>query len=316
MIEQNYDYKEEIINTRVHYLGGSDGKLIEKVASIGYVPKSAYERLAVCKGLVPPKEGAKTVAMGYGDDIENAIFDMLKEDDDRWESNKMLISNKYKSDLVTIMAHPDFVLIDNEKKTVLLYECKATVDDVRHTRDKYHAQLFIENVLGKELATSMGRYKFKLRLCHYDMNGFGGTFDASKLTIVPVQFKSKPFDIDKGYDIIKSFLSTFTEFHREDVEFEYLPVAVQEKIESIATCMVEIKEREAEVKDFKDKIYALMTEQNIKSIKNEYFNLTRVDPTTGISFDSKSFETDHPRLYKKYLKQSPKKGYALLKLKS
>jgi len=255
--------------------------------------------------------------MGYGDYIENAIFDMLKSDDDRWESNKMLISTKYKSDLVTLMAHPDFVLIDNEKKTVLIYECKATIDDVKRTRDKYRAQLFIETLLGKELAASLGRkYKFKLRLCHYDMNGFDGKFDPSKLTIAPVQFKSRPFDIDKGYATIDSFLYTFTEFHREDVEFEYLPVAVQEKIQSIATCLTEIKEREEKVTEFKNKIYALMTEQNIKSIKNEYFNLTRVDPTTGTSFDSKAFQADHPRVYKKYLKQSPKKGYALLKLKS
>ena len=317
MIEQNYDYKEEIINTRVHYLGGSDGKLIEKVASIGYVPESAYERLAVCKGLIPPKDGIKTLEMGYGDYIENAIFDILKSDDDRWESNKMLISTKYKSDLVTLMAHPDFVLIDNKKNTVLIYECKATIDDVKRTRDKYRAQLFIETLLGKELAASLGRkYKFKLRLCHYDMNGFDGKFDPSKLTIAPVQFKSRPFDIDKGYATIDSFLYTFTEFHREDVEFEYLPVAVQEKIQSIATCLTEIKEREEKVTEFKNKIYALMTEQNIKSIKNEYFNLTRVDPTTGTSFDSKAFQADHPRVYKKYLKQSPKKGYALLKLKS
>ena len=58
-----------------------------------------------------------------------------------------------------------------------------------------------------------------------------------------------------------------------------------------------------------------MDEKDIKSIKTDVFTLTKVEPTETITFDKKKFEEDHKTLYKKYLKKSNKKGYALLKLK-
>ena len=45
------DYKQEIINSRKGCLGGSDANLLYQVAANGYVPKSAYKRLAVVKGI-------------------------------------------------------------------------------------------------------------------------------------------------------------------------------------------------------------------------------------------------------------------------
>ena len=38
------NYKEDIRNTRLGSLGGSDGNLLAQVANIGYVPNSAKKR--------------------------------------------------------------------------------------------------------------------------------------------------------------------------------------------------------------------------------------------------------------------------------
>ena len=50
------DYKQEVANTRKGCLGGSDGKMLSQIAALGYVPKSALKRLAVCKGLIEQEE--------------------------------------------------------------------------------------------------------------------------------------------------------------------------------------------------------------------------------------------------------------------
>ena len=66
-----------------------------------------------------------------------------------------------------------------------------------------------------------------------------------------------------------------------------------------------------------------MDEHDIKSVKNELFSITRIDPTVQKSFDGKKFLDDvakeHPRKAKKilakYTKSVNKSGYVSIKLK-
>ena len=74
---EEFKYKEEIISSRVGFLGGSDGNLLSSVASLEKIPESAKERLAICKGIYSKDEDIKTEAMGLGDELENKIFDIL-----------------------------------------------------------------------------------------------------------------------------------------------------------------------------------------------------------------------------------------------
>lgn len=55
-MENDYDYKEEIVSSRKGFLGASDAMLISKVANLGYVPSSCNERLAILKGLYEKTE--------------------------------------------------------------------------------------------------------------------------------------------------------------------------------------------------------------------------------------------------------------------
>ena len=89
---EEFKYKEEIISSRVGFLGGSDGNLLSSIAKLENIPESAKERLAICKGIYSKEEDIKTVAMGVGDELENKIFDMLQSQDERWKSNERIES--------------------------------------------------------------------------------------------------------------------------------------------------------------------------------------------------------------------------------
>lgn len=74
-------------------------------------------------------------------------------------------------------------------------------------------------------------------------------------------------------------------------------------------------EKEKEIEEFKKRMYEFMQLKDIKSIKTEAFNITRVDPSKSYSFDSAKFKEEHSILYKKYIKEGNRKGYAKITLK-
>ncbi len=322
------DYKQEIIQTRVGCLGSSDGNLIASVALNNYVPKSAYKRLAICKGLIPKGEDFTNAAMRMGDEVENQIYNHLKAKNDKYVSNPLWVSKKYSRENVKLISHPDLVLFDEKKKIIFIYEIKATKYDFSITRQRYRHQLYIHSILGKEIAESTGKgWKTKMYLVHYSTNGLNldehNDFDPSRISIHDVKFHAL-FDIGKAMDLIDIFLAGMTEYYDGDnVDANQLPDNVKEKFEKVTTALREIKRIEEEVNDFKEKLYSFMCEKDIKTISNDIFSITRVDSTESKTFDAKKFLSDyaqsHPRkikqLREKYEKTTKKKGYALIKLK-
>jgi hypothetical protein len=131
--------------------------------------------------------------------------------------------------------------------------------------------------------------------------------DPSRLTVKEVRFTSAAyFDIKKSMQLVNDFLSTFVEFYEgDDVDANLLPAAVKTQFEDIAVVLQEIKDRENKVDEFKKRLYDFMVEKDIKSIKNDMFAITRVDPTESKSFDGKKYMDDmakeHPRKAKKIL---------------
>jgi hypothetical protein len=321
------DYKQDILNTRKGCLGGSDAKLLMQVDGLGFVPKSAYKRLAVCKGLIEQKN-ITTRAMEYGDFIEQSVYNHLISVDDRYESNPCLVSKKYSRKNVKIIDHVDFLLRDDEKRTLFLYECKASKFDTARVRNDYAAQLYHHFLLGQEIANEL-KYKTKVVLVHYNMDGVDINapfeFDPQRLKLIPVRFGSnKLFDMDRAVDIIDSFLDTYDAYYEDDnIDADMLPVNVKAQFEEITLVLKEIKERESRVEDFKKRLYDFMLEKNIKSIKNDMFSIVRVDATESTSFDYKAFldeyASKHPRLAqrlrKTYEKRTKRKGAVQIRLK-
>lgn len=326
---EDLNYKEDIRQTRLGSLGGSDGNLLAQVASIGYVPSSAKKRLAVMKGLVE-KQDITTRVMRYGDFIEQSIYSHLQEIDNRYQSNPLWISGKYSKDGVRLICHVDFCLFDEEKKILKVYECKATRFNPKQTRDTYLNQLFIELTLANEIVKAKGEgWKVEMYLCHYDTSSVNiddeFVFNPDLLTIHRLRIPNNLFDIDKAMTIVSEFAQTF-DYYTEDEEIDsaYLPEKVKAEFDAVTSVLAEIKEREVKVEEFKRKLCDFMLKQNLKSIKNEAWNITLVGATEQVSFDSKKFLADmsakHPRkankLKKDYEKRIAKGAYVKITIKT
>lgn len=318
----NLDYKNDIINSRIGSLGSSDGKVLAAIAKNGCVQRGQVERLAIAKGLYE-RPNITNIAMQYGDFIENMIYDSLVQVDERWESNKCFRSQKYGREGLGLLVHIDFSLFDDsrDKPLLLWVECKATTTDIEQTYKDYKEQLYIEYVLGKELAEQLGA-DFKLELCHYDASvmfedesQLQFAFDPDKISRKKVIFKKPVFDIASGMDIAAKYMSEMTEYKREEIDWDYLPAEVQEQMKQVNNILVSIKEKQDSIEEFKSRFYDFLCKNEIKSVKTPYFTISRVDESVSIQFDKVRFTAEHPELAAKYQRAVKKKGYVLIKTK-
>jgi hypothetical protein len=318
----NLDYKNDIINSRIGSLGSSDGKVLAAIAKNGCVQRGQVERLAIAKGLYE-RPNITNIAMQYGDFIENMIYDSLVQVDERWESNKCFRSQKYGREGLGLLVHIDFSLFDEsrDKPLLLWVECKATTTDIEQTYKDYKEQLYVEYVLGKELAEQLGA-DFKLELCHYDASvmfedesQLQFAFDPDKISRKKVIFKKPVFDIASGMDIAAQYVSEMTEYKREEIDWDYLPAEVQEQMKQVNNILVSIKEKQDSIEEFKSRFYDFLCKNEIKSVKTPYFTISRVDESVSIQFDKVRFTAEHPELAAKYQRAVKKKGYVLIKTK-
>lgn len=318
----NLDYKNDIINSRIGSLGSSDGKVLAAIAKNGCVRRGQVERLAIAKGLYE-RPNITNIAMQYGDFIENMIYDSLVQVDERWESNKCFRSQKYGREGLGLLVHIDFSLFDEsrDKPLLLWVECKATTTDIEQTYKDYKEQLYVEYVLGKELAEQLGA-DFKLELCHYDASvmfedesQLQFAFDPDKISRKKVIFKKPVFDISSGMDIAAQYVSEMTEYKREEIDWDYLPAEVQEQMKQVNNILVSIKEKQDSIEEFKSRFYDFLCKNEIKSVKTPYFTISRVDESVSIQFDKVRFTAEHPELAAKYQRAVKKKGYVLIKTK-
>lgn len=321
-MENNYGYKDEIISSRVGNLGGSDARILAAIAKNGCVQRAQVERLAIAKGLYE-RPNITNIAMQYGDFIENMIYDSLVQVDGRWESNKCFRSQKYGREGLGLLVHIDFSLFDEsrDKPLLLWVECKATTTDIEQTYKDYKEQLYVEYVLGKELAEQLGA-DFKLELCHYDASvmfedesQLQFAFDPDKISRKKVIFKKPVFDIASGMDIAAQYVSEMTEYKREEIDWDYLPAEVQEQMKQVNNILVSIKEKQDSIEEFKSRFYDFLCKNEIKSVKTPYFTISRVDEAISMQFDKVKFASEHPELVAEYQKEVKKKGYVLIKTK-
>lgn len=326
---EEFNYKSEIINTRTGALGSSDGKMLMQIAECGEVPKSAHKRLAVCKGLIPQTEIPKTDAVRIGDEMENVIFNMLHRENCEYISNPCWVSEKYSRENVKLLTHPDIVLVDEKKKVIYIYEVKTTKYSVEQTKKTYLAQLFIHYSIGMEMAKARGeKWTVRLFLVHYSTKDLDLSdtieFDNDRLTIKKITFKTPLFDISLGMDVVNTFLSTFNTYYvGEEIKSNMLPVEAKQVFDAAVGVMDEVEKKKQKIDEFKERLYKFMLDNNIKSIRDDVegkWSITRVDPTSSVSFDAKSFMADykasHPRKAKKlladYSKTTNKKGYVTI----
>lgn len=322
------NYKEEIINSRKGCIGGSDATMLAQIASLGMVPKSAQKRMAICKGLIEGNN-ITTRAMAFGDFVENKIFEYISAGNKNFESNPMLVSKKYSMSNVKLICHPDFLLRDEKNKTLYVYECKATQDSVEETKIKYKSQMFIENILAKELASQLGsEWKVKTFLVHYHTLGVDleqdFDFDENRMSVTEVRFNSRVFDIKSAMILVNDYVGKMEYYTEdEDVNADYLPEKVRSQFNDVANFLREIKERETKVEEFKSRLYDFLSSNGIKKVSCSEFAFTLITPTESVSVDYKKLFTDEieakrPRVARKlkdkYKKTTKKKGYVQIRI--
>lgn len=322
------NYKDDIRATRRNALGSSDGKILQKVSELGEVPKSAYKRLAVVKGLIEQTEIPYTAAVRTGDEIEQSIFNHLHAANHLAESNPLVVSEKYSRPNCRLLSHPDIRIKDEEKKTLTYIEIKASRYTTDVVRSEYEAQLYIHSLLLQEEAAKLGKeWKTKLFLAHFSTEGLdlenGVEFNPERLMVKQVRLSKNLFDVPKAMDIIDKFLADFNEYYEtEEIQAEALPANVYSQFSEVANFLREIKEREEKVDAFKQKLFTFLTERGISKVACDEFSFSVVQPTQSVSFDSKKYLEDlakqHPVKAKKiknqYAKKSNRKGYVLIKV--
>ena len=323
------NYKENIIQTRTGNVGSSDSKMLQQIAELGQVPKSAHKRMAVIKGFIENQD-ITTPAMRFGDRIENEVFDSLKANDNRWQSNPCIISTKYSRKNVGCLTHIDYMLQDDENKTLTIGEAKATKLTYEQAKDEYFYQLCHHWLLAQEYAKELGGYKVKLVFCVYNTDGVdyeNHEFDPSRLTVKNLRGMekiSKSYRLAEAMDIVNDFLEKFDSYYEEEISGEYLPENVKAEFDQVTTFLTEIKEREKKVDDFKKKLTEFMISKGIKGIKTDAWAITLVNESESVSVDYKAIfaneiEAKKPRVANKlknqYKKVSKKKAYITIKVK-
>ena len=327
---EELDYKQDIIQTRTGNVGSSDAKMLQQIAELGQVPKSAYKRMAVIKGLIENQD-ITTPAMRFGDYIENQVFANLKASDERWQSNPCVYSTRYARKNVGCLTHIDYLLQDDERKILTVGECKATKLTFDQARNEYKYQLCHHYLLAKEIAKSLGDYSVRIMFCVYDTNGLDyseNEFDTSRLTVKQLRSidkEARMYRLSDAMDIVNDFLETFDSYYDGDeIESEYLPEKVKQEFDTITTILAEIKERETKVDEFKKRLCDFMQEKGVKSIKNDAWAITLVQASESVSVDYKAIfaneiEAKRPRiankLKKQYQKTTKKRAYVTIKIK-
>lgn len=238
------EHKSDIIATRTGCLGGSDAHLIQSIAEAGKIPQSAMKRLAVCKGLIEQPQFTNP-AIEFGNYVESMVFESLHSQDERWQSNPCLVSTKYSRTNCKVIDHVDFFLQDDEKKVLILGECKATHSTYEQTHDEYKWQLLHHYLLGCERAKELGGYKVKVMLCHYLTDGIDLTqpfeFDPSRLTVKQLRNMdklSKSYNLAEAMDVIDTFLEDFNEYYDGDeIPYELLPTTYKGSLMASPHCL-------------------------------------------------------------------------------
>ena len=85
--------------------------------------------------------------------------------------------------------------------------------------------------------------------------------------------------------------------------FEDKSLVIAQNLKNLKIKKEQIEEEE---KDLKDKLEELFNEYDLKSFKNDYFSISKIEASESKSIDFKNMEKKEPELYKELLEDYPK----------
>ena len=293
MKSNNTTHKNEIEATRVGGFGGSDAAMFYRIGLKGLsaLTNSDKKRIRVAKGIDEYKPVPVNDAMQRGHDFEDWYAE-------NYQSAAMERERKFTRDLAKnfkTFFHADF-------SDTFIYELKSTAntEDVLST---YEAQLQWQHMISA-------------------MPVYVVISDSS----LPFENCSEPIEVKRNEKVIEILLNGIKLI---DYNWETLDLEVGEEwnesdlmpferndINVFTSYLQRIQQLEALAEESKLKVFQFMKDNNIKSLKSDYYTVTFVPESTTSTLDKKKLFTEHPEINESdYLKTSPKKAYITVKLK-
>ena len=295
-------HQQEIESSRVGGFGGSDAKMFYKIGLNGLSALSNTDkmRIRVAKGIDEYKPIMQTEAMQKGHDFEDWFAEEFMEDLSEFKREHRVAPESAFAINFDIFAHADFYHVEN--KWVIELKCVSNIDTVH---DDYMAQLQWYFMLGCK--------RVGLIVCDSRVDNFGdglqepAEVEKSKHYIEVLRHGIKL--LDDNWDDLD--LKIGDEWDESD-----LFPSEQREVQLMTSYLQQIKSMEAQIEESKAKLFNMMTESGVKSIKSDAYNITVVPPGTTSRFDKKKLLKDHPEINEAdYTATSERKAYLKITLK-
>ena len=248
---------------------------------------------------VPEKILAKAAARGHRIHEEIQVYDMFGEvasDEVRWyadmkkaEQFDVLDSEYLVTDGTHFASAIDKVIVKDDK--VCLADVKTTYE------------------LDKEyISWQLSIYKYLFSLLNPDI-------EVDKLYAIWVRNGASLHEVP---EIPQEEVIELLNCERQGTQYIKKEIDASKAIEvakQMSEVLVEIAELEAKIDAFKVQLEELFGQYGVDKLDNEYFTITRVAGFTKETFDGAKFKEEHPKLHKRYVKQTEVKPSIRIKLK-
>ena len=294
-------HKQEILNTRVGGLGGSDAAMVLKIGQKGIESLSESDkiRLAVMTGQIPYKPIPTNEAMQRGNDFEKWLHENELKNFE-WNDKLFLKNNTYS---FKVFAHADFTHYDEYYfPNGVVIEAKCTSKNIDDTISDYIAQLQWYYSLGVSV----------VQICHCMQNE---DFERKNFRVIEKDLNIIS-QIRKGLKLIDEFIKGWVYVPKEEwTDGDLLPFEKTE-IELMYKSLSEIKLLEAEIEMYKANLLKMFEDNNVKSLRADEYSITYVGESITKTLDKAKLFKDHPEISEgDYQKTTVKKPYLKITLK-
>ena len=274
-ISEQAAHAQEIANSRVGCLGGSDAAMVAKVgrSGVGALSNTDIKRLRIMLGLEEYRQFGGNIYTKAGHDFEDMVQDMF----DFPEREKRLEGDRYKHFIC--ISHADFY------RDGVVVECKC----VQHTD------------------TAKVLKKYMPQLQWYYMNGAGGVQllhgcgldgNIAIVDVVPVGFDTHLLnELRKGCELIDAYCEELLAGNVEQLnEQEQADEYMQEQLAIWRTKKQAIDTLTNELNEVRDSILAYMEENEIVSTRHDDIRVSYTKQSVTRTLDTRKILTAYPEL--------------------
>lgn len=287
-------HNQEIINSRVGGLGGSDAKMVYKVGlkGISSLSNTDKKRIAVMLGQAEYTPVPTNEAMERGHRFEEYMEECLVNVEREVKLAKDLAKN------FNVFAHADF-FNDADNSVV---ECKCTKDGAIAAQADYAEQLQWYYMLGAN----------EVILAHHPQRE---PFDCGIVDLIKINRDDKMIDVMRnGIKLLDEFVETYQ--YEEPAEMTMADLTLTERaiMWNLDNFVLEMRNAEERIKSYKETIKTMMEMYGVKTIKTDKLTISYVGESESRTFDKKALASSHPEIdLTEFEKVTKKQSYITIK---